>query len=108
MRVGILGSDLMGGKLGMIFARAGHALVFSYARREEKLRQLARAAGGNARAGTPREAAQDADALLLAVNWSRVDDVMHQAGDRLADPGNGLISGLLTFLFCSATPIADL
>jgi predicted dinucleotide-binding enzyme len=32
MRVGILGSGLMGGKLGTIFARAGHEVVFSYAR----------------------------------------------------------------------------
>jgi len=81
MRVGILGSGLMGAKLGTIFARAGHEVVFSYARGEEKLRQLARDARGNARAGTPREAAQDADALLLAVHWSRMDDVLGQAGD---------------------------
>lgn len=32
MRIGILGSGLMGGKLGTIFARAGHEVVFSYAR----------------------------------------------------------------------------
>jgi prephenate dehydrogenase len=32
MRVGILGSGLMGGKLGTLFARAGHEVVFSYAR----------------------------------------------------------------------------
>lgn len=31
MRVGILDSGLMGSKLGMIFARAGHEVVFSYA-----------------------------------------------------------------------------
>jgi predicted dinucleotide-binding enzyme len=71
----------MGGKLGTIFARAGHEVVFAYARRHEKLEQLARDAQGNARAGTPREAAQDADALLLAVHWSRMDDVLAQAGD---------------------------
>src|SRR6266550_3986477 len=53
MRVGILGSGLMGAKLGTIWARAG----------------------------TPAEAAQNADALLLAVHWSRVDDVLKQAGD---------------------------
>ena len=81
MRVGILGSGLMGGKLGTIFARAGHEVVFSYARSKEKLNKLAREARGNARAGTPREAAQDADALLLAVHWSRLDDVLKQAGD---------------------------
>src|SRR2546427_9861678 len=81
MRVGILGSGLMGAKLGTIWARAGHEVVFSYARSEQKLQKLARNAKGKARAGTPREAAQQADALLLAVHWSRVDDVLKQAGD---------------------------
>jgi len=80
MRVGILGSGLMGGKLGTLFARAGHEVVFSYARRHEKLKALVRDARGNARAGTPREAAQEADALLLAVHWSRMDDVLSQTG----------------------------
>jgi 3-hydroxyisobutyrate dehydrogenase-like beta-hydroxyacid dehydrogenase len=81
MQIGILGSGLMGGKLGTIFARAGHDVVFSYARSEQKLKRLARESQGNARAGTPSEAARDADALLLAVHWSRVDDVLKQAGD---------------------------
>jgi len=65
----------MGGKLGTIFARAGHDVVFSYSRSERKLKRLAREAEGHARAGTPREAALYADALLLAVHWSRVADV---------------------------------
>jgi len=81
MRIGILGSGLMGGKLGTIFARAGHEVVFSYARSEQKLKTLAGEAQGNARAGTPSEAAQEADAVLLAVHWSRMDDVFSQAGD---------------------------
>ncbi len=81
MRIGILGSGLMGGKLGTIFARAGHEVVFSYSRRRKKLEELARDAGGKARAGTPGEAARDAEALLLAVHWSRVDDVLRQTGD---------------------------
>ena len=81
MRVGILGSGLMGGKLGTLFARAGHAVVFSYASRQEKLKKLADEAGGHSRAGTPHEAAQNADAVLLAVHWLRIDDVLHQAGD---------------------------
>src|SRR5213594_1182985 len=81
MRIGILGSGLMGGKLGTIFARAGHEVVFSYSRSKEKLNKLARDAGKKARAGTPAEATQDADALLLAVHWSRVDDVLKQAGE---------------------------
>ncbi len=81
MRIGILGSGLMGGKLGTIWARAGHEVVFSYSRGKEKLNKLARDARGKARAGTPSEAAKDADVLLLAVHWSRIDDVLKQAGD---------------------------
>src|SRR5919201_60108 len=67
MRVGILGSGLMGGKLGTLFARVGHEVVFSYSRSRKKLERLAREAGGTARAGTPGEAARDADAILFAV-----------------------------------------
>ncbi|HEU4563995.1 MAG TPA: NAD(P)-binding domain-containing protein [Gemmatimonadaceae bacterium] len=81
MRIGILGSGLMGAKLGTLFARAGHEVVFSYARHRTKLERLARDAGEGARAGTPGEAARGSDALLLAVHWSRVDDVLRQAGD---------------------------
>jgi predicted dinucleotide-binding enzyme len=81
MKIGILGSGLMGGKLGTLFARAGHEVVFSYARTKGKLQRLARKAGHDARAGTPREAAADAEAVLLAVHWSRVRDVLRQAGD---------------------------
>src|SRR5256885_15921902 len=87
MRIGILGSGLMGGKLGTIFARAGHEVVFSYARSEQKLKRLAREAGGKARPGTPREAAQNVDAVLLAVHWLRFDDVLEQAG---APSGKGV------------------
>jgi len=81
MRVGILGSGLMGSKLGTLFARAGHDVVFSYARSREKLEKLAHDAHHKARAGTPREAAQAADAILLAVHWSRIDEVLKQAGE---------------------------
>ena len=92
----------MGGKLGRIFARAGHEVTFSYARSKDKLKKLASGAQGNARAGTPAEAAKDADALLLAVNWPRIDDVLKQADDLSGkvivtcslpmDPGNtGLV-----------------
>jgi len=81
MRIGILGSGLMGGKLGTVFARAGHEVVFSYARSKRKLDELARNANGKASTGTPAEAAQQADAVLLAVHWLRFDDVLKQAGD---------------------------
>ena len=80
MRIGILGSGLMGSKLGTILARAGHDVVFSYSRSRNKLERLARDAGRSARAGTPVEAVADADAVLLAVHWSRIGDVRSQTG----------------------------
>jgi hypothetical protein len=49
---GILGSGLMGGKLGTLFAHAGHEVVFSYARSKEKLKKLARDAHGKALGAT--------------------------------------------------------
>ena len=81
MRIGILGSGLLGGKLGTLLARAGHEVVFSYARSPQKLKRLARQAGANAHAGTPAEAARHGEALLLAVPWPRLADVLGQAGD---------------------------
>ncbi len=81
MRIGILGSGLMGGKLGTLFAKAGHEVVFSYARSQRKLRRLARESPGHARAGTPGEAARASEVLLLAVHWSRIDPVLKQAGE---------------------------
>ena len=71
----------MGGKLCTLFARAGHEVVFSYARSQDKLKRLAEEAGANAHAGTPREAAHEADAVLFAVHWSRTDEVLSEAGD---------------------------
>jgi predicted dinucleotide-binding enzyme len=97
MRIGILGSGRMGGKLGTIWARAGHDVVFSYSRNEHKLERLARGARHKARAGTPREAVANAEAVLLAVHWSRVDDVLTQAGD---------VSGM-TIVSCSLPMNAD-
>jgi 8-hydroxy-5-deazaflavin:NADPH oxidoreductase len=75
MRIGILGSGLMGAKLGTIFAHAELEIVFSYARRHNKLKRLASDTHGNARAGAPGEAVKEAEAVLLAVHWSRIDDV---------------------------------
>ena len=80
MKIGILGSGLMGAKLGTIFTRAGHEVTFSYSRDPKKLEKLAREAGGKTKAGTPRDAVENADAVLLAVNWWNLDDVLKQAG----------------------------
>jgi predicted dinucleotide-binding enzyme len=56
MRIGILGSGLIDGKLAIVFARAGHDVVFSYSRSRQKLERLARDAGAKrAREHRPRQ-----------------------------------------------------
>lgn len=79
MKIGILGSGRMGGNIGTVLARAGHEVVFSYSRSSSRLEALARSAGANAKTGTVTEAVQ-AGVVLVAVHWSRLDDVLAQAG----------------------------
>ena len=79
MKIGILGSGLMGAKLGRLWAECGHEVTFSYARNEAKLERLAHACG--AAHGPVSRAVEGADVLLLAVHWSRIPNVLEQAGD---------------------------
>ncbi len=69
----------MGSRLGRLWAHCGHEVTFSYSRNPAKLEKLARDAG--AKHGSVADAVRNADALLLAVHWSRIDDVLDQAGD---------------------------
>jgi 8-hydroxy-5-deazaflavin:NADPH oxidoreductase len=79
MKIGILGSGLMGAKLGRLWATCGHHVTFAYSRDPAKLERLAREARGES--GSVAEALEGADAVILAVHWSRIDDVLGQAGD---------------------------
>jgi len=78
MKIAILGSGRMGGALGTIWAKAGHSVTFAYSRSSRKLEDLAKATNG--RAESPADAAKEADAVLIAVHWSRIDDVLGKAG----------------------------
>lgn len=79
MKIAIIGSGRMGATIGTIFAKLGHEVTFSYSHSVEKLQCLAASAG--ARSGTPREAAEASDIIVLAVHWTRLDDVLSQAGN---------------------------
>jgi len=79
MKIGILGSGLMGAKLGRLWAQVGHDVTFAYSRNPSKLERLARDAGASH--GSVPNAVKNTDALLLAVHWTRVEDVLDRAGD---------------------------
>jgi 8-hydroxy-5-deazaflavin:NADPH oxidoreductase len=80
MKIGIIGSGNMGGGLGKLWAKAGHQVIFSYSRDENKLHQLATSAGENAKVGTPLEAVQQSDAILLAVWLPEIEEVIRTIG----------------------------
>ncbi|GAA1008664.1 NADP oxidoreductase [Acrocarpospora pleiomorpha] len=87
MRIGILGTGTLAAGLGAGWVRAGHELVVA-GRSQAKARELAERLGGGARAVTAREAVTGRDAVLLAVLWEGVEDMLGSAG-----AGEGLLAG---------------
>ncbi|GHH03521.1 NADP oxidoreductase [Pseudodonghicola xiamenensis] len=79
LKLAIVGSGLMGAKLGRLWARCGHEVTFSYSRSRAKLDRLAAETGGAA--GSVADAVAGAEAVLFAVHWNRVEDALAQAGD---------------------------
>jgi len=66
MKIGIIGSGTMGGALGLLWAEAGHQVLFS-SRNPDQLMDLVRSAAPRASAGYPDAAAFFGDVILLAV-----------------------------------------
>ncbi|MEO3859260.1 NAD(P)-binding domain-containing protein [Acrocarpospora sp. B8E8] len=87
MRIGILGTGTLAAGLGAGWVRAGHELVVA-GRSQAKAQELAERLGGGVRAVPPREAVTGRDAVLLAVLWEGVEDMLRSAG-----AGEGLLAG---------------
>jgi 8-hydroxy-5-deazaflavin:NADPH oxidoreductase len=79
MNIGIIGTGNMGAALGRLWANAGHQVIFSYSRSQEKLHEVAKLAGATAKVGTLQEAAQ-CDVILIAVGLSALENVIHMTG----------------------------
>jgi NADPH-dependent F420 reductase len=108
VRIGILGTGTLAAALAEGWLRAGHDVVIA-GRSAEKAAALARQldervgarmrAGTTVRAGTPAEAVTGTDAVLLAVDWTGVPDMVALAGGGLAgsvliDPTNPVEHGV--------------
>jgi 8-hydroxy-5-deazaflavin:NADPH oxidoreductase len=78
MRIGIVGAGRIGGNAARLFAQAGHELLVSFSRDQDKLARLASEIG--ARAGTPREAAEFGEVVMLSVPWRLVDAAIDETG----------------------------
>lgn len=68
IKIGIIGSGKIGGTVGTLWVKAGHAVLFS-SRHPEELKPLVDGLGPLARAGTVKEALQFGDAIFVAVPY---------------------------------------
>jgi predicted dinucleotide-binding enzyme len=80
MNIGIIGAGNMGSGLGKLWAQNGHRLMFSYSRDISKLEKIAQSIGSNASVGTPAEAVQFADVVVLSVPYGAIEDALKAAG----------------------------
>ena len=78
VRIGVIGAGRIGGNAARLFAQAGHDVLVSYSRDPDKLQAVAARIG--ARAGTPREAAEFGEVVMLSVPWRLLDDVLAEVG----------------------------
>lgn len=74
MKIGIIGSGRQGGAIGLLWATAGHEVLFS-SRHPEELNDLVQRAGARASAGFPQEAATFGEVVLIAVPYGALPQV---------------------------------
>jgi 8-hydroxy-5-deazaflavin:NADPH oxidoreductase len=80
MKIGIIGAGRIGGNAARLFAGAGHEVKLSFSRDPSSLEALAGEIGEHASVGTPAEATEFGEVVMLAVPWSTIDDALAQAG----------------------------
>jgi len=80
MKIGVIGAGRIGGNAARRFAAAGHDVLLSFGRDQERLAGLAASIGARAAVGSPRDAAQFGDVVMLSVPWSVIPDALQQAG----------------------------
>ncbi|MER5185003.1 NAD(P)-binding domain-containing protein [Streptomyces sp. NPDC002896] len=101
MRIGILGTGTLAAALGEGWARAGHEVVIG-GRSQAKAEELADRLGPGVLAVAPREAVIRRDAVLLAVSWDGVEEMLGSVGasggslegTALIDPTNAVAHGV--------------
>ena len=74
LKIGIIGAGKIGGSLATLWAKAGHE-VFISSRHPDELKDLAKSLGPKARVGTPKEAAQFGEIVLVSVPYGALPQV---------------------------------
>jgi hypothetical protein len=79
MRIGVIGSGMIGSTLAELWVRAGHDVMLS-SRHPEALTPLTRKLGARATAGTPAEAVEFGSVVLLAVPMKAIPELATRLG----------------------------
>ena len=92
MRIGVIGSGMIGSTLAELWVKAGHEVMLS-SRHPEALKPLTGKLGAGATAGTPAEAVAFGTVVLLAVPMKAVPEIATSLGQAfegkvVVDAGN--------------------
>ncbi|MGW2780339.1 NADPH-dependent F420 reductase [Streptomyces populi] len=87
MRIGILGTGVMAAALAEAWTRRGHHVLVG-GRSQDGARAIAERLGGAVEAATPAQVAGAGDAVVVAVAWEGIDQVLALAG-----AGQGSLAG---------------
>jgi predicted dinucleotide-binding enzyme len=80
MKVGVIGAGRIGGGIARQLTGAGHELRLSFSRDPAGPRTLVQEIGPSASAGTPAEAVEFGEAVVISVPWSVLPAALEQAG----------------------------
>lgn len=84
MRIGVIGSGMMGSTLGVLWAKAGHDIRYA-SRHPETLGELVKKTGANASAGTVEDTASWAQVVFFGVPFSAMPDLTKSVAGAVAD-----------------------
>ena len=81
-RIAIIGTGEVASALGPAFAKLGHEIIYGSRNPDrESVRVLVAQTGNSASATTQAQSVEDADAVMLAVPWNTIEEVVASLGD---------------------------
>jgi predicted dinucleotide-binding enzyme len=82
MKIGVIGAGRIGGNCARQAVKGGHEVMLSFSRDRASLEGLASELGSNrASVGSPAEAADFGEIVILSVPWGVIPEALAQAGD---------------------------
>lgn len=82
LRIGVIGAGWLGGTVGRCWVKAGHEVLFS-TRHPDELEAWVKPLGPRASCGTPQQAAEFGDILLIAVPYEAIPELAKTLGAQM-------------------------